>query len=430
MLAVLITLALCTAALAGTLTPKDLKQVEALRDTAIERFNKGEYEKAVELLGKALKINPEDKVARKYLLIFKRQIIEPYCKQAADAYIAGNYPKAISTWENILKINSNDRRVAKLISETVIVSDNETIKALYSSANNLLDEGKLELAVAELEKILVIYPKETRAQQMLDSSRRTLIDNTIKKHYDTADEYLQKEEFDLAIEEWNKVLQLDPNQELASRLISSMQRKNLDKIYTSAQTLYTEGNYIASRDQYNRILADNPTDQKTKEIIARLTDTIKVVSQVSDEGKVWGMVRKSLYHYISENGKPKIAVAAAWYAVQLFPDNAVVLAVRDFIESRHVSVIRSMENPTQGMDIIEQYQFAALNHIYEGRYDLAIQECSMILELEPENILTLKRLGSAYFAMGKKSQARKTWQRALKLSPGDRELKGFIKQTR
>ena len=82
------------------------------------------------------------------------------------------------------------------------------------------------------------------------------------------------------------------------------------------------------------------------------------------------------------------------------------------------------------MNIIDQYLFAALNHIYEGRYDLAIQECTIVVELQPKNILAWKRLGSGYYAIGKKDKARETWERALKMAPDDSELKQFIKQTK
>jgi cytochrome c-type biogenesis protein CcmH/NrfG len=61
---------------------------------------------------------------------------------------------------------------------------------------------------------------------------------------------------------------------------------------------------------------------------------------------------------------------------------------------------------------------------------LTIQECNLVLELEPKNVLALKRLGSAHFAMGRKDKAREAWEMALAISPKDSELKGFIKRTR
>lgn len=421
---------MCSAAWAGPATSADLEKIDALKSSAVKFFNRKEYEKAIPLLKRVLEIDPEDRVAEKYMLIFNRQVIEPYCKQAADAYLAGDYPGAITYWEEILKKNPDDSRVLNLIGDTIVVSDVEIIKSLYASANKLLDEGRLRLAAMELEKVLEIRPNESRARDLMDAAHRTISDSAIKEHYDKADQHMEDKQYALAIEEWNKVLEIDPSQEVASRLVASVHRKQLDEIYIEAEALYTNGNYITSRDRYSRILSENPTDQKTKSMIGRLSSTIKVVSQVMDQGQVWDLIRKGLYHYISYKGNPKVSIAAVRYAVQLTPDNTLVQTVRDFIESEYIAVVRTVENPVKDMDIIEQYLFAALNHIYEGRYDLTIQECNLVLELEPENVLALKRLGSAYFAMGRKDKARKAWEKALEISPKDSELKGFIKRAR
>jgi tetratricopeptide (TPR) repeat protein len=424
------TVLMSAAAWAEPASPEDLEQIDSLKNTAINLFNRKEYKKAVPLLKRILEMDPEDRVAERYMVIFNRQVIEPYCKQAADAYLASDYPSAITYWEEILKINPDDKRAMDLIGDTIVVSDEELIKSFYASATTLLDEGRLSLAVSELEKILEIRPNDSRAMELLNAAHRTISDSAIKGHYDKADQHMEDKQYDLAIEEWNKVLEIDPNQEVASRLIASVHRKKLDEVYIEAEKLYQIGDYITSRERYSRILSENPTDQKTKTMINRLSSTIKVVSQVMGEGQVWDLIRKGLYHHISNDGNPRVAIAAARYAVQLEPENTLVLTVKDFIESEYISVVRSMESPVKDMDIIEQYLFAALNHIYEGRYDLTIQECNLVLELEPKNVLALKRLGSAHFAMGRKDKAREAWEMALAISPKDSELKGFIKRTR
>jgi Tfp pilus assembly protein PilF len=43
-------------------------------------------------------------------------------------------------------------------------------------------------------------------------------------------------------------------------------------------------------------------------------------------------------------------------------------------------------------------------------------------------MLAWKRLGSAYYAIGKKDKARETWEKALKVAPDDTELKQFFRQ--
>ena len=79
------------------------------------------------------------------------------------------------------------------------------------------------------------------------------------------------------------------------------------------------------------------------------------------------------------------------------------------------------------MNIIEQKLQTALTSIYEGKYDKTILECNEILEIDPRNILALKRAGSAYYASGNKKKAKESWQTAAEIDPKDPELQKFMK---
>ena len=63
----------------------------------------------------------------------------------------------------------------------------------------------------------------------------------------------------------------------------------------------------------------------------------------------------------------------------------------------------------------------------DGKYDLTIQHCREVLALEPDNVLALKQLGSAYHMLGRKQQAREVWKKALDLDPNDSVLKQYVK---
>jgi tetratricopeptide (TPR) repeat protein len=403
-------------------------RIDELKMKAMEHFSAQDYDKAIPLLRQVLEIDPRDKMASRYLLIVRRQIVEPFCKKAADAYVTGDYQKAVSFWERILEIDPEDRRVQRLIDETFIATDEEATESMFRLANSLLQEGRYDEARNELTKIIEIDPENDRAQELLTSVSRTLTDTNIKGHYDRAEAHRAEGRFDLAIKEWGQVLEIDPNQDLASRLIASVQKTQLDEQYGQAEASYIAGDYLQAREAYQRILDSNPTDQSLKRLIENLSATIAVVPQVRDEGKVWDIVRKGLSHHISRTGNPKVAIASLWYASQLQGESAVIMAIRDYIEREYASDLRSMEPPVKDMNLVDQYLFAALNNIYEGRYDLAIQLCSLVSEIEPQNVLALKRMGSAYYAMGRKDKARAAWQRAQKLTPNDQELNQFIKQ--
>lgn len=418
------------AAPAGAVTADQQKKIEQLTKSAVESFNAGNYSQAMSLLKEVLSINPMDKTAARYLMITEQQVIEPYCREAAEAYMDQDYQSALEHWERILKIKPEDPRVEGLIEMTRSVVWTGTLNALHASVSRALKEGNYEMAVIQLQKILSLNPNDRHAQDLLGSTKLTLRNMQVKKLYETADEHMKKGEYDEAIEQWRKVLQLDENQEAASRLIATAVRSKLKDRYAEAEKLFRTGDYIGSRDLYYLLMSDNPTDQDVKVLVSRLNDVLTIAQKIKEKGQVWDMLRESLANHIAIDGNVKAAIAGAWYAGQLEPDNRVAISVRDFLESKHVSAVRTMEPPARNMNIIDQYLFASLNHIYEGRYDLAVEMCGIVLELQPDNVLAWKRLGSAYLALGKKEKAREAWQKALVIAPNDAELKKFISQTK
>ena len=429
LLALVIGAVLCAATGAEAITPKQVERIEELKKEVVSLFREGKFEKAKPLLNEILAFDPFDKTAARYLALAKQQAMEPYCRDAAEAIQEENYAKAIETWNTLLQMNPDDRRIANLIDTTKNLITDKTTNMMYQQAEKFIQEGDYKSAVNELEKILAIRPYDQQASSLLNSAKSNAVDIRTKKLYDQASAYLKDKQYDLAIEEWKKILDIDGSQEAASRYIASAVREKMSSIYGDAKQAYERGDYITSRDYYNKILADNPTDIDVKTIIARLNELTKVALKIEDQSPAGDMMRTAMTNYIAVDGNRKTSMAAAWYAFQLNP-TSLTIAVKSFLEVKYVSILSTMESPVGDMNIIDQYLFTALNHIYEGRYDLAIQKCTIVIELQPKNILAWKRLGSGYYAIGKKEKAKETWEKALQFAPDDTELKQFIRQAK
>ncbi len=409
------------------LTPKQVERVDQLKKDAVSLFRERKFDDAIPLLNEILSIDPQDKTAARYLALARQQGLEPYCRDASDAFLNGDYAKAIETWDRLLKLNPEDRRFANLIETTKnLISDKVTVE-MYQRAEKFVDAGDYKAAINELEKILAVRPYDSRARALYNNAKSNVVDARTKKHYDQAELYMKEKQYDQAIDEWKKILDIDNTQEAASRYIASAVREKMGSLYSEAQQAYERGDYLTARDTYNRILADNPTDLDVKTIVARLEDVSKITLKVDEKGQAGDMMRKALALYVSIDGNRKASMAAAWYAAQL-SQSSLSTAVKDFLERKYASILSTMEGPVGDMNVVDQYLFAALNRIYEGRYDIAIQACTIVIELQPGNVLAWKRLGSAYFAIGKKDKARDAWERALKITPDDAELKQFLRQ--
>ncbi len=426
-LPLLVLLMLCIASGAEAVTPKQLERIEQLKKEVVVLFKEGKFDQATPLLNEILAIDPFDKTAARYQAIAKQQVMEPFCKDAAEAFQNENYAKAIEVWDKLVKMNPEDRRFAALIETTKDLITDKTTNEMYQHAGQFIKDGDYKSAINELEKILAVRPYDRQARSLYNNARSNVVDARTKKHYDQADAYMKEKQYDRAIDEWKKILEIDPAQEAASRYIASAVKEKMGSTYAEAKQAYERGDYITARDYYNRILADNPTDIDVKTMIARLEDVVKVALKIDEKSQAGDMMRKAMSNYIAVDGNRKASMAGAWYAFQLNP-SSLTIAVKGFLELKYVSILSTMEAPVGDMNIVDQYLFAALNHIYEGRYDLAIQECTIVIELQPGNILAWKRLGSGYYAIGKKDKARESWEKALKIAPDDAELKQFIKQ--
>lgn len=66
------------------------------------------------------------------------------------------------------------------------------------------------------------------------------------------------------------------------------------------------------------------------------------------------------------------------------------------------------------------------NTFYAGDFKTAVHECEEVLLLDSENPLAWKRLGSAYFALGDTAEAKRAYEKVLKLDPEDSSVLKFI----
>ncbi len=414
---------------AGAITPKQVEMIDQLKNDVVTLLKEGKFDNARPLLNEILAIDPSDKTAARYLLLVKQQAMEPLCKDAADAFLIEEYAKAIETWLKLAQMNPDDARFPTLIETAKDLITDKTTNEMYEHAEKLIKEGDYKAGIGELEKILSIRPYDRQARTLLTTTKNSVIDVRTTKLYDQAETYMKEKRYDLAIAAWKNILQVDETQEAASRYIAAATREKMGALYGTAKQSYERGDYLASRELYTKIVSDNPTDLDVKTILARLEDVIKVTLKIEENGQAGDMMRKAIADFIAVDGNRKASMTAAWYASQL-EQSPLTTAIKDFLERKYASILSSMEGPVGDMNILDQYLFAALNHIYDGRYDLSIQEGTIVTELQPGNVLAWKRLGSAYFAIGKKDKAREAWERALKLAPNDAELKQFIHQSK
>lgn len=127
--------------------------------------------------------------------------------------------------------------------------------------------------------------------------------------------------------------------------------------------------------------------------------------------------------YLQGDGKQ--AVNAITYAWQLNPNDTRVARLRAIILKAFPLETFDL-NLLPGVTLTDQKDQQALELIYEGKYTSAVEECKEVLDLDPQNVLAMVRMGSAFWAMGMKKNARAIWRQAEKLDPRNQVLRRFL----
>ncbi|HBA61894.1 MAG TPA: hypothetical protein DCZ92_14000 [Elusimicrobia bacterium] len=78
------------------------------------------------------------------------------------------------------------------------------------------------------------------------------------------------------------------------------------------------------------------------------------------------------------------------------------------------------------MVLIKEKLKKAAKGFYIQQFDLAARECEEVVLLDETNPIGWTRLGSAYYMMGDKAKARKAYEKALQLNPGDAVTRKFM----
>lgn len=135
------------------------------------------------------------------------------------------------------------------------------------------------------------------------------------------------------------------------------------------------------------------------------------------------LVRDSIAAYMQGDGKR--AVNAVTYAWQLNPADQNVVRLRALI-TRAFPLDAYELRLLPGVTLTDQKLQEALESIYEGKYIQAVSTCKEVLDLEPDNVLAMIRMGSAYWAMGMEDQARQVWTKAQQKEPDNEILRKFL----
>jgi tetratricopeptide (TPR) repeat protein len=211
-------------------------------------------------------------------------------------------------------------------------------------------------------------------------------------------------------------------EEKQQQLRVSVAQDQATQLFDRGVSEYKEGQYqtaLATFQEAERLI---PNDTATKETRRRLSNIIPIMESETGTDRDAQLIRLAVTRSLEND--PKRAFNALRYAEDKKLNRPEIPRLQRLIESDHPDA-EPTAIPT-GLTLVDHKLQLTLEAIYDGRYLSAISECTDILDLEPNNVMALTRLGSAYYAMNERDKAKQIWTKALQYDPNNEMLKKFL----
>jgi len=150
------------------------------------------------------------------------------------------------------------------------------ILTIKDKADLYFNDKKYDLALESYDSILLLDESNLYATEKIKSIERKRLDDKINTIQSKADLYFNDKKYDLALESYNSILQLDKSNVYASEKIKSIERKRLDDkinpIQSKADLYFNDKKYDLALEGYNVILQLDKSNVYASEKINKILE--------------------------------------------------------------------------------------------------------------------------------------------------------------
>lgn len=249
----------------------------------------------------------------------------------------------------------------------------------------------------------------------------------IRGYYDKAFGYYVAGDYPKAIEHWSMVLRSDPKQTTARNMIEDARKKMAGSsadLKGALNKLLEKGRYADALLKLEELLATDQTNPYYIKLQGRLRKIAALSPARPSSSKAWSAASEGISAWLGEKEDLPFAYDALRYAAELSADKVFGRLIAALEEE--APQLKLNDTKPENSGVLDHKKEMALHQIYDSKFYLAVKELEGVLRLEPNDIMALKRAGSAYLQLKDYRQARRSWQKALQLSPEDAQLKEYL----
>lgn len=205
--------------------------------------------------------------------------------------------------------------------------------------------------------------------------------------------------------------------------------EELQRLIKAGKTAFTKGQYAQAVAKLEAALAVDPSNKNLQAMVNKINSIAGAIPAATGDGEVDRLVRQGVDAYVS--GDLSTAYDSLRTAFEKNPSNQRLMNFTNFVARQAGQP--TVEPPQSGISgarwtLVDQKLHDALQAIYEGRYDVAINKCEQVLRIDPANVTAIGRMGASFFLMGEKEKAITLWKRALELEPNNQTAIEYLRQ--
>jgi cytochrome c-type biogenesis protein CcmH/NrfG len=221
------------------------REITARFAEGLRLYQENDYAASREAWRAILAIDSTHAEAKDYLERTQAEIekeIRAHARRASQFEQSGRLTEAIGEWNNVESLDPGNRqakaaveRIRKRIEDQSQnleqASKKLEIVNLYNDALQAFNQGEYDKAIAGLDKLLALEPGHEEAKNLRAMAIRKITpltkqeEDEIRKLFLRGMEYFAKDEYAKAIEQWQKILDIDPTNESVKRNIDEAKER-------------------------------------------------------------------------------------------------------------------------------------------------------------------------------------------------------------
>ncbi len=272
---------------------------------------------------------------------------------------------------------AEERRMLEMLEKQVKAKQRDVFDQTVAEGDIRMKQGAVDQAISIYSKAFAMNPNDRSLNQKLKAAELAVKQQTANRHAALGRKALQEKDYLTALVEWSKVLELLPNHEEATQMITkanqqlsaeklsgetNKNRQQIDQYFRQGLQYLQNGHYGDALDVWKKILSLDPTNPKVAQYLrmtqTKLDDVVEDLLRLADQE--W------------ENGQYLNAVKK-WRQVL------------DLSASHPKALARLESNKTKLTELADQYYRQGVQEYIQTDLDSALATWYNVLAFDPKN---------------------------------------------